>query len=614
MFRVRRIYDDILPINRDAITQVQEILRSQFPLLPEGDITKLPEQLRNPMKFHYRSTLFVADDFKGKVMGFALLLHMPDLNFCYLDFISAGKQTMGRGYGQALYERVREEVRSLGAVGLFFECLPDDPLLCVMPDICRQNALRLRFYERFGARPIINTAYETPVTPGGDNPPYLVYDNLGSGRPLRRHAARAIVRSILELKYGKLLPADYVKTVVESFRDDPVRVREPRYIKKEPPPAAKVPRPLDESIVLVVNEKHAIHHVKERGYVESPVRINAIMKDLERTDLFLRTEPAAFSERHIAAVHDVRYISYFKRVCANLEPGKSIYPYVFPIRNATRPPKELSVRAGYYCIDTFTPLNRNAYLAARRASDCALTAARKILGGHRLAYALVRPPGHHAERRAFGGFCYFNSSAVAAHFLSAVGKVAILDIDYHHGNGTQDIFYERSDVLTVSIHGHPNFAFPYFSGFRDERGHGRGMGYNLNIPLPEKIEPIQYRAALATALERIARFRPQFLVVALGLDTARGDPTGTWPLRAKDFMENGRLVGSLKMPTLVVQEGGYDTAAIGINARNFFAGLWKGAFSTMPRAAARPVDKKENNRKAPVPPPGNPAPPPSRPH
>jgi len=190
-----------------------------------------------------------------------------------------------------------------------------------------------------------------------------------------------------------------------------------------------------------------------------------------------------------------------------------------------------------------------------------------------LAYALVRPPGHHAERRSFGGFCYFNNNAIAAQYLRAFGRVAILDLDYHHGNGQQDIFYQRADVLTVSIHGHPGFAYPYFSGFSDERGEGEWEGFNLNLPLPEEVNGDRYRKALSAALQRIAEFNPVFLVVALGLDTAKGDPTGTWSLMPRDFEINGRMLGELALPTLVVQEGGYHTRTIGINARHFFTGL-----------------------------------------
>ena len=184
-----------------------------------------------------------------------------------------------------------------------------------------------------------------------------------------------------------------------------------------------------------------------------------------------------------------------------------------------------------------------------------MTAAEQVLEGARLTYALVRPPGHHAERRAFGGFCYLNNAAIAAHYLSRYGRVAVLDIDYHHGNGTQDIFWARADVLTVSIHGHPNFAFPYFSGFRDEQGDGPGRGCNLNLPLPEDADPPTYRRALAVALQRIRRFEPAFLVVSLGFDTAAGDPTGSWHNRPEDFRKIGEAIGTLEPATLVIQEG-----------------------------------------------------------
>ncbi|MEW6487185.1 MAG: histone deacetylase family protein [Thermodesulfobacteriota bacterium] len=580
MFAIRRIYDCSIPSDQDALGQVQEILRSQFPLLSKEDIERIPDQLRDPLKHRFRAILFVAEDGR-KVKGFALVLHAPDLQFLYLEFISAARLRTGGGVGSALYERVREEALQLGCVGVFFECLPDDPALCRDPEVLRQNARRLAFYERYGARPIANTRYETPLRPGDECPPYLVFDGLGRGAPLSRSRAVAVVRAILERQYKGVCPPEYNQMILESFRDDPVGLREPRYVKKEPViPVRRVPS-LEQRIALVVNDRHEIHHVRERGYVEAPVRIRSILREIEKTGLFDLREPMHFSERHIRAVHDADFVEYLRRVCAHVEPGQSVYPYVFPLRNAARPPKELPIRAGYYCIDTFTPLNRNAYLAAKRAVDCALTAAEGILRGHRLAYALVRPPGHHAERRVFGGFCYFNSSAVAAHYLSRLGKVAVLDVDYHHGNGTQMIFYERSDVFTASLHGHPRFAYPYFSGFADEKGAGPGEGYNLNVPLAEHLSPEEYREALSDVLKRIRRFGPRFLVVALGLDPAKGDPTGTWEFTARDFAANGRMIGSLGLPTLVVQEGGYRTRSLGTNARNFFEGLWEAAF---PRA------------------------------
>jgi acetoin utilization deacetylase AcuC-like enzyme len=581
MFRIRQIHDLAAPENREVHAQVQEILRAQFPAADPATLESLPQRLTDPANALFRPLLFVAEKGRGSLSGFALLYHAPDLKFCYLDFISAAQGGTGGGIGGALYQRVRDESLAVGAWGIFLEALPDDPSLCADPAVVRQNAARLRFYERYGARPIANTAYETPVRPGDDCPPYLVFDDLGQRRALPRKQGKAIVRAILERKYAALCPPAYIDLVVASIVDDPVRLRPPRYVPDVRPaddPERSAPAQPGRRIGLVVNDRHAIHHVRERGYVEAPVRIDSILRELGRVDLFDTVEPRRFADAHITAVHDADYVAYLRRVCLSLDEKTTVYPYVFPIRNVARPPKDLAIRAGYYCMDTFTPLSQNAYLAARRAVDCALTAAQMVLEAYPFAYALVRPPGHHAERRAFGGFCYFNTAAIAAQYLRAGGKVAILDIDYHHGNGQQDIFYRRADVLTVSLHGDPSFAYPYFSGFEDERGEGEGEGYNENIALPERLDGERYRRALRRAIRTVHTFDPDTLVVALGLDPAKGDPTGSWSLTAGDFEENGRLIGALGMPTLVVQEGGYRTASLGINARRFLVGLWKGKY------------------------------------
>ena len=590
MFRIRRIFDTWLPVNRQALGQVQQILRSQFPDLAETDVVKLPQQLENPLKHGFRAILYVAEGSRGKLKGFALLLHDPDLGFDYLDYISAAPELTGRGIGGALYDRVRADALLWNSRGIFFECLPDDPALCREARHRAQNRARLKFYEQYGALPIAGTAYETPVKPGDDSPPYLVFDPLGRTEPLAQQDARAIVRAILERKYRQLCPPAYVTLVVESFRDDPVQLRPPRYLTTaKPRPKQALRLPEDQQILLVVNDRHDIHHIKERGYVEAPVRIRSILREIQPTGLFLETAVKKYPEKHLRQVHDPDFIRYLKTVCLGLTEKQAVYPYVFPIRNQARPPVERVIRAGYYCIDTFTPLTANAYPAARRAVDCALTAAEALLEGQRLAYALVRPPSHHAERRVYGGFCYFNATAVAANYLTRQGKVAVLDLDYHHGNGTQDIFYRRSDVLTLSIHGHPQFAYPYFSGFDDESGEADGVGFNQNYPLAEELAGDGYRKVLEKALKRIAKFKPQFLVVALGLDTAKGDPTGTWSLLKEDFFANGNLLGKLNLPILVVQEGGYDSRVLGVNARHFFKGLWSGTFAgqDQPRTASR---------------------------
>jgi acetoin utilization deacetylase AcuC-like enzyme/GNAT superfamily N-acetyltransferase len=573
--KIRRVYDDVVPANRERLAQVKEILRKRFSDVPESEISIIGEKLRNPFKQRFRLVFFLAESIRGKVSGFASLLHEPEIGFAYLDWLATASGRTGGGIGGALYDRVRGEAKSLAVKGLFFECLPDTADACPDQTLLADNRARLRFYERYGARPVINTGYELPVKEGDTCMPHLVYDGLDGQTPLRREFARKVVRAVLERKYADHCPPEYVEKVLASFADDPVQLRPFKYVKPAVVRVSVEGRSTDQ-VALIVNPRHEIHHVHERGYVESPVRVRSILSDLEPSGLFTPVALRAFPDAHLHAVHDRAYVRYLQKACAEVPAGKSLYPYIFPIRNKTRPPREPSVLSGYYCIDTFTPINANVWPAARSAVDCALTAAREVLNGRRIAYALVRPPGHHAEHRAFGGFCYFNNCAAAAQYLSAHGSVAILDIDYHHGNGQQDIFYRRADVLTVSIHGHPSFAYPYFSGFEDERGEGEGEGFNLNLPLAERIDGKGYLKALGQAMGRIRDFNPHFLVVALGFDPARGDPTGTWSFRAGDFEKNGRRIGEMGIPTVVIQEGGYRTKTIGRNALRFFRGLSSG--------------------------------------
>ncbi|TMV05628.1 GNAT family N-acetyltransferase [Ruegeria sediminis] len=590
MFRIRKVPDARAPANRVAVAEAQEILRAQFPGMNPGEIDDLPVKLEDPFAQRFVAELFVAEDARAHVRAAAVLLYDPELAFAFLDMLSVSpKVKAGSGIGGAVYERLRLEASELGAQGLYFECLPDDPEQSPDDDIRKQNIDRLRFYEQFGARPITGTAYETPLKPGDTDVPHLVFDGLDRHDLPDAGRLAAIVRAILERKYGDLCPPDYVEAVVASVRDGGYALRPPRYRKAGAP---KAPLGGPRLIPLVVNDRHDIHHVRERGYVESPVRISAILGELDASGLFARQEPQHYPDHWIREVHDPRLVDYLKTACAEAPENTSVYPYVFPVRNATRRPKERSVLAGYWCIDTFTPINRNAWPAARRAVDCVLTAADAVIAGASGAYALVRPPGHHAEYRTFGGFCYVCNCAVAANYLSRYGRVAILDIDYHHGNGQQDIFYERPDVLTVSIHGHPSFAYPYFTGFKDETGRGAGAGFNLNLPLPESVTPDKYRDTLEVALKRIDEFAPDFLVLSLGFDTGRGDPTGTWSNRAEDFRKIGARIAEVGLPTVVVQEGGYRIRTLGTNARNFFTGF---------AGAAGPVrDKRRTTSAAPA--------------
>jgi acetoin utilization deacetylase AcuC-like enzyme len=573
MLRIRKISNPYLEYNRSAMITVKDILTRQFPDLWKDKIELLDEQLVNPLKYKYQSFLIVAENIHDNILGFALMKYMADIHFCFLDFIATVPGKTSSGVGSFLYQRLREEAATLNVIGLFFECLPDDPTLCRDKSNLEQNKKRLAFYERFGVRPVMNTLYESLVKPEDDCPPYLMFDGLGQHTSLPGNKAKKIVRAILERIYSDYCPKEYIKKVVGSIKSDPVDLRPFRYRKSVSVSDYNPDLKGRNRIFLVINDKNSIHNIHQRGYVESPVRIPHIKAELDNTEYFRKGKCIEFADKYILEVHDRKYVNYFKKVCSNLKPDKSVYPYVFPIRNTSRPPKELSVRAGYFCIDTFTPLNINAYRAARAGVNCTLTAVNELLSGTASAYVLTRPPGHHAERHVFGGFCYFNNNAIAANYLSKYGKVSILDIDYHHGNGQQQIFYSRSDVLTISIHGHPSFAYPYFSGFADEKGEGQGYGFNCNFPLAENCTPEEYRKTLAKAIKVIRQFKPDYLIVAFGLDTAKGDPTGTWKLTISDFKENGRMIGATKLPTLVVQEGGYRTQTLGRNARAFFDGF-----------------------------------------
>jgi len=574
-FSIRRIYDDLLPVNKKAIDRIIEITRNQIADMTEESFEDIRRFFRNPYHKKMKYMFFVAEDTRGYMKGFIQMSYAPDLNYCFIDLMALAQEKQGGGAGSALYERVREEALNLKSAGIFIECMTDDGRVFRDKKVLRQNKARIRFYERHGARPIINTSYESNSRNHYHNPYFLLYDNLDRKSGLPAAEAKLIIRSILERKYDPSCGRRDIQSVIRSIQDDPVSIREPRYMKQEPDYKIRLLSE-DNKISLIHNDGHEIHHIRERGYVESPVRIKSILRELEKTQLFRRVKIKKFPERYLREVHDSDFINYFKQVTMALEPGKTLYPDVFPIRKSVKPPRKLAARAGYYCIDVYSPINRNAYLAARGAVDCALTGALELLDGNRIAYALVRPPGHHADRNSFGGFCYFNSTAIAANYLSYYGKVAILDVDYHHGNGQQDIFYAKQYVLTVSIHADPDFEYPHFSGFSNEKGKGAGEGYNINYPLRENITGSEYIKTLKKAIARIKRYSPDFLVLAFGLDTAKGDPTGTWNLLRKDFYNNGLAIGRMDLPTLVVQEGGYNNRVLGANARSFFNGLWKG--------------------------------------
>jgi acetoin utilization deacetylase AcuC-like enzyme/GNAT superfamily N-acetyltransferase len=571
MFRIRQIDGENLRNEPRLKEELTILLLENFSDIDSQRLKAIFQVISKPFARGFHHRFFVAEHSGQGIQGAALCSHYEELNFLYLDYIVASQRYPRGGVGGALYQRIRGTASRLGIKGLFFECAPDTKEHIVDAVDLKQNRARTRFYERAGARLVLNTEFEKPRANGSTWS--LMFDSLDLDPVLSKKHARSVVEIILAKKNKKDCPAQYRRDVIESFCSNPVELRATSASVKSSSSNSSSPSKKD-SIFLVQSEAHDIHHVRDKDYFERPIRIRELRRGLDRLDIFYEGKVKHFADKHILAVHDKDFYHYLKKIARTIKDGEFIYPEVFPLRRDIRMPRDLVSQAGYYSTDSFTPLSRNALHAARDAVNCALSAAEQIAKGRKLAYALVRPPGHHAESKSFGGFCYLNSTAIAANYLSNNGKVAILDLDYHHGNGQQDIFYQRSDVLTVSIHADPNKEYPHFSGHADETGKGRGKGYNVNYPLPLQQTPTQYMSKLRKALKRIEEFGPEFLVVALGFDTAKGDPTGTWSLNKKDFNELGKIIARASCPILLVQEGGYHTRSLAANAQEFFQGLW----------------------------------------
>jgi acetoin utilization deacetylase AcuC-like enzyme/GNAT superfamily N-acetyltransferase len=574
MIRFRQLHDLAGQSESETFSDVCRVFRAAFPAEPEG-IERVERLLNKRAKLDFDPVLLVSED-RGQVTGVSFTFYFSELRLGYLQYIASDPERPARGIGGALYEATRELIDARGGQGLLLDVPPDIRSKVSEPARLPTNRRRIRFYERFGARVIEGTGWEEIPNPRNDNrPTLLMFDGLGRLRRLDRKRARAAVRRILTCQYGFEASDPFVEKVSRSFEDDPVRFRKPTREATERP---RIPSRRIRPISVVAATAHTIHHIRQRGYVERPVRVRQILRGLD--GLPVETVPVRrFPEHHLTGVHDAKLVGYLKALGKRLNDKAIVYPEVFPIRRPDRAPKALEDRAGYFCADTFTPITHNAYTAARHCVDVALTAAHEILAGARFAYALCRPPGHHAERRVFGGFCYFNNAAIAANLLAKTGKVALLDIDYHHGNGAQDIFYARSDVYTLSIHGHPRNSYPYFSGYADERGEGAGLGFNRNWPLEPPVADERYVSILEEALAAIRRFGPRYLVVSLGFDIMRGDPTGSFAVTVGGLDRIARMLAALRLPTLIVQEGGYAVRNLRIGSRSFFTALAESWFT-----------------------------------
>ncbi|MBB1596275.1 histone deacetylase family protein [Achromobacter sp. UMC46] len=303
--------------------------------------------------------------------------------------------------------------------------------------------------------------------------------------------------------------------------------------------------------------------------------------------------PADYGRKPLESIHSADYLNYLETAYARwqslkapgVDPGPEVLPNLSPyyngrIEQAGRgpcPSPSIVAQTGYYLSDLSCPIGPQTWRSALRSTHSAVAAADHVAASGGMAYALCRPSGHHAHRDRAGGFCYLNSSAAAAsRLLQTWSKVAVLDVDAHHGDGTQNIFYHRADVMTVSLHADPGAYYPFYTGYAEERGQGQGEGYNLNLPLPHGSGNDPFLAALDTALTALGGYAPQALVLALGFDTYKDDPISVLRLDIGAYRDIGARVASLGVPTVVVQEGGYMVQAIGPALDAFLQGMGRG--------------------------------------
>jgi acetoin utilization deacetylase AcuC-like enzyme len=340
---------------------------------------------------------------------------------------------------------------------------------------------------------------------------------------------------------------------------------------------------------IVYSQRHARHATTLQlpgcpiPCFEIPARAEAIVQAIHEAGLGELTEPHDFGMTPIADVHDPDFVRYLQAAYHSSRPffegAKPAIPDTYSGRGWRHKPSGWPGQLGYFCFDATAPILEGTWEAAYWSAQCAVTAADRVRSGSHFAYALCRPPGHHAARDQHGGFCYLNNAAIAASALrNGTGqRVAILDIDYHHGNGTQEIFYADPNVLVCSLHANPDVDYPFFWGGQGERGEGSAVGCNRNWPLPHRVSERDYLAALAEAVAVIQKFAPGFLVLSAGFDFMEGDPApladGAFQVGASGLDSVARMVANLGLPTVIIQEGGYNVERLGRYVVRLLTGL-----------------------------------------
>ena len=338
----------------------------------------------------------------------------------------------------------------------------------------------------------------------------------------------------------------------------------------------------------VYSDRHRLHHGQAElidGHFvpcfEKPERADLVLARVREVGLGAELAPTPFGLEPVRRVHRADFVDFLSQAWSMwtaLGRNHDALPLVWPVPSLRhdRRPEHVDGLLGWYALDAGVPITAGTWTAVQDAADVAFSGAARLRAGSRAAFALCRPPGHHAAAAAMGGYCYLNNAAIAAQWLrdQGAGRVAVLDVDYHHGNGTQQIFYDRADVFFASIHADPRVEYPYFLGHADERGCDAGAGFNLNLPLPHgSTWDGTYRAALDAACHAVQHFGPDAVVVSLGVDTFEQDPISKFRLASDDYLRMGARIAALARPTLFVFEGGYAVAQVGINAVNVLQGF-----------------------------------------
>ncbi len=339
-------------------------------------------------------------------------------------------------------------------------------------------------------------------------------------------------------------------------------------------------------MIVVRSDAHRPHHVLELDHGnlirswDSPARADSVDRAVDASGAFEVCGPDPLDRSVVGALHSPDYLEFLETGFARWRDAghdaECAMAFGWPARRmGQRLPTAVEAQLGYYSFAADCSIGEHTWEAALDSAALAQTAASIVADGRRAAFARCRPPGHHAGRDIFGGYCYLNNAAVAAEVLrrAGVGRVGILDVDYHHGNGTQDIFYERDDVVFCSIHADPATDFPYFLGYSDEQGGGAGEGRNRNLPLPAGTDAGRWLTALDEAIAWLGLLRVEALVVSLGVDTFEGDPISHFTLGCDAYPVIGERIGAAGLPSVFVLEGGYASEKLGENVVSVLAGF-----------------------------------------